>query len=144
MIENAQFILDTSTTMSWCFEDEADEYGDAVLDTLMDFPAAAPSLWILEVTNVLLVGERRKRITVQENEAFIQLLSELPIYVREPDSSQGRMGLLKVGRELSLSSHDTAFLMLAKESGLPLATRDIRLRQAADQIGVPLYNPKTA
>lgn len=142
MMEDVRFILDTSTTMSWCFEDEADAYGDAVLDSLKESPAAVPSLWILDVANVLLASERRKRMTAEESEAFIQLLAELPIYVRELDTSR-MMDLLTIGREFSLSSYDTAFLMLAKDSGLPLATRDSRLRQAADRIGIPLYDPKT-
>jgi len=138
---DARFVLDTSTTMSWCFDDEADAYGDAVLDSLVDAPAAAPSLWTLEVTNVLLVAERRNRITPKESEAFLRLLFELPIYVRELGPMRYMLDLLTVGRELALSSYDTAFLMLAKELDVPLATRDLRLRQAAEQVGVSLYDP---
>lgn len=57
MKANARFVLDASTTMAWCFEDEADDYADAVLHTLLNAPAIAPSLWVLEVANVLPMGD---------------------------------------------------------------------------------------
>jgi len=55
--------MDISVTMSWCFEDEATPASDAVLDRLGAEQAAVPSSWPLEVANVLLVAERRKRLT---------------------------------------------------------------------------------
>ena len=57
------FILDASVTMAWCFEDEKTPYSEGVLDTLGKTQAVVPTLWQLEVANVLLVGERRQRLT---------------------------------------------------------------------------------
>ncbi len=34
----AGFVLDNSIVMAWSFEDETDEYTDAVLDRLANFP----------------------------------------------------------------------------------------------------------
>jgi len=51
-----EFVLDTSVAMAWCFEDETNPYADAVLDSLIDNAALAPSIWPLEVGNVLLVA----------------------------------------------------------------------------------------
>ncbi len=52
------FVLDCSATMAWFFEDEATQYTQALLDELAnDEIAVVPSLWLLEVTNILLVGE---------------------------------------------------------------------------------------
>jgi predicted nucleic acid-binding protein len=66
-------VIDTSLTMSWCFEDEATEESDAILDRLVHDEAVVPSLWEFEVTNVLLVAERRARITEAQAARFLDL-----------------------------------------------------------------------
>ena len=43
--------------MVWGFEDEADDYAEAILGRMPDLQAYVPSLWSLEVANALLVGE---------------------------------------------------------------------------------------
>lgn len=53
------FVLDNSIVMAWSFEDEVDEYADAVLERLAETKALVPVLWPLEVANALLMGERR-------------------------------------------------------------------------------------
>jgi hypothetical protein len=56
-------ILDSSISVAWCFTDEQDDYSQSILDALETTIAVVPYLWHLEVANVLLVGERRKRST---------------------------------------------------------------------------------
>ena len=67
-----EFVLDTSVAMAWCFEDETNPYADAVLDSLIDNAALAPSIWPLEVGNVLLVAERRKRMSQPDSMRFLE------------------------------------------------------------------------
>jgi hypothetical protein len=67
------FVLDGSVTMVWGFEDEADEYAESILDKMPEFQAHVPSLWPLEVANVLLVGERRRRISSADAARFIAM-----------------------------------------------------------------------
>ena len=141
MIPPARFVLDTSTAMSWCFEDESDPYADSVLDALNDAGAIVPGLWVLEVANVLLVAERRGRIDRGQSEVFLTLLMELPIYVRDSVEIHHALDLLRLGGELNLSVYDSSFLLLARQTALPLATRDKRLAQAAAQARVPIFRP---
>ena len=75
------FVLDTSVTIAWCFEDEVTPYTEAVLDRLETTTALVPPVWQLEVANVLLVGERRKRLTQAQTARFVQLLRALPYRV---------------------------------------------------------------
>ena len=56
-------VIDASLTMAWCFEDEATNDTDVILDRLLEDEAIVPPLWQFEVTNVLLVAERQSRIT---------------------------------------------------------------------------------
>lgn len=135
---SSKFVIDNSVVMSWCFEDEANRYADAVLDSLTDAVAIVPSIWPLEVINVLLVAERRQRLNQTASARFLTLLGKLPIEV-EQGQPEARMGeLLALGRANQLSSYDTSYLELAMRQGVPIATLDQKLIEAARTVAVPL------
>ena len=75
------FVLDASVTMSWCFTDERTIYGQRVLDILRTSYAHVPALWIAEVNNVLLINERKGRITGQGTKEFLETLMRLDIRI---------------------------------------------------------------
>ncbi|MFT4216611.1 MAG: type II toxin-antitoxin system VapC family toxin [Micropruina sp.] len=133
------FVVDASVTMAWCFEDEATEATDAVLDRLGSERARVPAIWPLEVANVLLVAQRRGRVSEAQVSRFVRLLAQLPIDV--DDTGTDLVGLLALGRTHQLSSDDASYLLLAERTGLPLATLDERLSRAATSAGVPLLIP---
>lgn len=131
-----RFILDNSVVMAWYFEDEANDFTAAVLRQLVESEALVPSIWPLEVANVLLVGERKGRSTEARSSRFIALLDVLPIRVDGATSQQALSGILTLAREQCLSSYDAAYLELAMREGLPLATQDRALKAAAEKCGV--------
>ncbi|MBI4322393.1 MAG: type II toxin-antitoxin system VapC family toxin [Chloroflexi bacterium] len=131
------FVVDTSVSMAWCFEDEANSFTEAVLDRLGEEEAVVPAIWTLEVANVLLVGERRGRLTQAQSVRFVQLLHALPIEVDSEASKGMSAEVLAIGRWYSLSAYDAAYLELAARLGVPLATQDTRLGQAAERMGIP-------
>ncbi|MBE0467150.1 MAG: type II toxin-antitoxin system VapC family toxin [Candidatus Desulforudis sp.] len=133
-----RFVVDCSVVMAWCFEDEADEYADSVLYLLRETEAVVPGIWLLEVANVLLVGERKHRLTKADSARFIKLLRELPIVVDQETPDYVFTEVLSTGRLYGLSAYDAAYLELAMREGTALATRDSVLRQAALQSGVKL------
>src|SRR5664279_4734803 len=129
-------VVDTSVTMAWCFEDEATDKTDSVLDLLRDDEAVVPALWQLEVTNVLLVAERRGRITEAQSTRFLDLLTQLRIRI---DMSQTNVNaLLATGNRHQLSAYDATYLLLAERIAAPLATLDGNLIAAARTAGVEL------
>ena len=77
----SQFVLDCSVSLSWCFADEVNDYADSVLNSLQTCNALVPNLWAFEAANVLLVAERRNRITPAQSIRAITLLQALPIYM---------------------------------------------------------------
>ena len=78
-------VIDNSVVMAWCFQDEAGQQADFILDRLEQGTAYVPSIWPLEVGNVLLVAERHRRLGEGDSARFLALLSELPIIVdQEP------------------------------------------------------------
>ena len=73
------FVLDASVALSWCFEDEDDDYAVRVLDALRSSEAVVASLWPLEMSNGLVVAERRGRIDGAGAARFMELVLSLPI-----------------------------------------------------------------
>ncbi|MGI8418673.1 MAG: type II toxin-antitoxin system VapC family toxin [Nakamurella sp.] len=130
------FVLDTSVAMAWCFEDEATGATEAVLDRLCDEHGVVPAIWPLEVANVLLVAERRSRLSEAQASRFLELLAQLPIDV--DGSATDMAGPVAAGRRHTLSSYDASYLMLAERLGLALATLDRPLAKAARKSGVQL------
>lgn len=125
--------------MSWCFKDETNQYADAVLDCLLESTAFVPSIWPLEVVNVLLVAERKKRIREADSVRYITLLSQLPIIVEHERTERIMKELLALARTHHLSSYDAYYLDLAMRKGFPIATLDTRLIEAAKRIDVPIF-----
>jgi predicted nucleic acid-binding protein len=132
-------VVDCSVTMAWCFEDECDELADAVLDRLADGEAWVPSLWPLEVANVLVAAERRRRLTAADSARFIELLMGLPIVVDDRSHERALSQVLAAARQLGISVYDASYLELAMRLGATLATRDTQLSAAAASAGVPVF-----
>jgi predicted nucleic acid-binding protein len=137
-----RFVLDTSVAVSWFFEDEAGEYTNAVLESLTEWEAVVPSLWPLEVANVLLVAERRRRCSEAEAVRFIELLESLPIATDDDTARCALHGAYQLAREYALTAYDAAYLELAMRLGAPLATLDRQLAEAAAKAGVTIFRQK--
>jgi len=97
--------------------------------------AIVPDLWWYEIRNTLIVGERRSRITPERTAIFLRHIAELPIIVA---AALDEGILLDLARETKLSVYDAAYLSLAIQENLPLATLDTALRAAALSRGIPL------
>jgi len=132
------FVIDNSVVMSWCFKDEANDYADAVLEKLMTARAIVPAIWPLEVVNVLLVAERKKRLKQADSFRILTLLLQLPIEAEQEWSQKAMPDLLALGRNLDLSSYDLSYLNLAMRRGCPLASLDQKLVSAAKESGVSI------
>jgi predicted nucleic acid-binding protein len=131
-------VVDCSVTMPWLLKNDKTGYAMKVLRALAAGPALAPRLWFLEVANVLLVFERKKRITQAESGQFTELLTQLPIEV--DDSMYYRVfdRVIGLAREQMLSLYDAVYLELAMRKGAPLATLDKGLIKAAKAVGVEI------
>ena len=122
------FVLDTSIPACWAFQDEQDARADAAYVRMKTEEAVVPSLWWFEVRNILVVNERRKRITESDSTTFLRDLAGLRIRVdREPEESV----VLRLARTHRLSVYDAAYLELALREAVPLATLDVELMSAA-------------
>ena len=125
--------------MAWLFEDETTRTTEAILDRLKFEEALVPTLWTYEVGNVLLMAERRKRITEAQGRRFTRLLESLPIRISDSNLNSLWSNAVVVAREHGLSVYDGTYLDLAMREGIALATRDKALRKAAKKLGIEIY-----
>lgn len=132
----SDFVLDASLALQWFLEDEADrKYSLAVLVSLSEKRALVPLLWFYEVGNGLLMAHRRKRITLDQIGGFLTRLKALPMDAAQQTPS-AILELPALAQSHSLTNYDAAYLALAKQYNLPLATMDASLRRAAVSAGV--------
>jgi predicted nucleic acid-binding protein len=124
--------------LAWCFPDERSAATEAILARLNDEPAVVPSLWFLEMTNILALAERKGRIVQSKAEAFMATIDGILIDVDYESSQRAFKHLYPLCHAHGLTSYDAAYLDLALRRHLPLATLDSALRNAATSIGIPL------
>lgn len=140
------FVLDNSVVMRWLLLDadgERQRYAEQVLASLgLGRAAAVPPLWWLELANVIARAERRKQLRQAQSHEFLQLLALQAIHESPQTGPALLERTLALARQYAVSSYDAAYLDLAMQHALPLATLDLPLRKVAAQVGVPLYVPE--
>jgi predicted nucleic acid-binding protein len=136
-----RFVLDGSVTLAWLFVDEKDPYADAIVAKLPNVEMLVPRLWHLEVANVLLVSERRRRCSQADTTQWLSYLAGLPIVVDDATETRAWSDTISLARQHALTAYDAAYLEIAVRQGVPLATLDGPLKAAAQAVGVPIYQP---
>lgn len=131
------FVLDNSVSVGWLIESQQTDYSEAVAIALESDYAHVPSLWVLEITNVLRTACRRERLTAAVAQSMLRELGALPITVAPsvPIGSE----VLALALRHDLSSYDAAYLDLALKLQLPIATSDAALQSAAIASGVGVW-----
>ena len=136
-----RFVLDNSVAMRWLFADGSGAdlaYAEHVLDVLgrPNAQAIAPSIWPLEVANVISRAEAKNWLVNARSAEFLRLLDALAIAVDSDTSKYALGATLELARRYRLSAYDAAYLELSLREGLPLATLDTGLHHAVESAGV--------
>ena len=132
-------MIDASATLPWCLADEAMPATDALLERLRSGDEAiAPAHWPTEVMNALIMAVRRQRIGFGQVLQFAEALAALPIHVVPPSTPASWALLLTTAVDTKLTIYNAAYLQLARHSGVPLATLDRDLQEAARTASIPL------
>ena len=128
-------VLDASVAAAWLFSDETEPLADVALARLAESGAIVPQLWHFEIHNVLIVAERRQRVSAVQSAEFLDALSELPIVT---DTTPDLAVVFELARALGLSFYDALYLELAQRCNGKIATLDAALARAAAAAGVSL------
>jgi predicted nucleic acid-binding protein len=130
-----KLVIDASFIASLLLPDEAAEASAAQLEQIKEGGAVAPTLWQLEVANMLLTAQRRKRIDASQFVRILEAVDSLPVTLQPALTDKQRGDLLNLARKHKLTAYDAAYLELALRLDLPLATVDDRLMRAASAEG---------
>ena len=131
-------VVDSSAVLAWVYRDETTGAIGQVFAMVTERGAWVPALWRLEVANVLEMGVRRGRHDAAFRDATLADLALLPIHVDPETDRQDWSATLRLAERHKLTVYDAAYLELAQRRGLPLATLDAELREAASAEGVIL------
>lgn len=129
------FVVDASVVCCWVLPDESSPIADKALDLLQNADGIAPDLLWHEVRNVLMLARRRKRIGFDRVVEAMRILRGLSVLTSAP--ADDRL-ILTLSERHALTAYDAAYLALALERQLPLATLDRKLAEAAAREDVPL------
>lgn len=123
-------VVDASVALKWALDDE-EHVAQAV--ALRDaavygrrFEMVAPSLWVYEVTNGLVVAARRGRVDPAMGRRALRLILALGVRVADPAA----VDVYREAERFGISAYDAAYLALALAIGAPLWTGDRRFYEA--------------
>jgi predicted nucleic acid-binding protein len=132
-------VIDASIVAAWAFAEDH-RNAELTLARVRTEEALVPGLWWYEVRNVLVIGERRGRLTEQQTGRFLRDISGLRISLdRTPDEP----AVMALARRHRLTVYDATYLELALREVVPLATLDQALAAAAQAEGVSLVGEPT-
>ncbi len=121
-------IVDASVILRAFFPDEDQAQAQALIRDHVSGRTRllAPTLMVYEVTNAVVQGVRRGRITDDDGEAILTAFEGLGIEMELVTWQQ----MLPLARRFDRSAYDAAYLALAQARGEPLVTGDLRLYHA--------------
>jgi predicted nucleic acid-binding protein len=131
-------VLDSSVALAWVYREERSDAIAAVFEQVTEAGAWVPSLWRLEVANVLEMGVRRGRNDAAFRDATLADFELLPIQSDSETERHAWQSTLRLAERYRLTVYDAAYLELAMRRGLPLASLDRELRAAAGAENVAL------
>jgi predicted nucleic acid-binding protein len=130
-----RFILDASIVITWAMADEIHPVADLAFHEIQSGSVIVPGIFWYEIQNILVLNERRNRISITDSSRFLREFEQFSIQTVYP---QDWIQIMDLSRNYKLSVYDAAYLALAIRDRLPLATLDKELRAAAQIAGVSL------
>jgi predicted nucleic acid-binding protein len=128
-------VVDASVALAWFLEHNRSAL--PALRHVEELGGFVPGNFHSELVHGFLSAERQRRIDLAAAERSLNAVLQLSLEVRSPDPAR----VLTVARDHQLTGYDAAYLTLAMELGLPLATADASLRRAAKATNL-LWEPE--
>lgn len=129
-------ILDASMTIAWLFDDERTEAAQEIMMRIVANGAIVPSLWRLEVANMLRSAVRRGRCDEDFADRSLSRLDRFRIGIDEETDRHAWGPTRMLARDQGLTLYDAAYLELAIRRRFPLASCDGDLIAAARRLSV--------
>ena len=128
------FVVDASALLQALAPDEEGDVGAEVLVRIELTGAIAPQAFADEIVQAAAKGMRMRRWSADVARHMVERTASLDVRIMDRVAVDPEQ--LEVALELGLSGADAAYVHLARETGLPLATADRTMRAAAERAGV--------
>ncbi|HKN21497.1 MAG TPA: type II toxin-antitoxin system VapC family toxin [Terracidiphilus sp.] len=138
-------VLDASVTLAWLIErvDAAEVHlTNEILRQIQAQDAIVPSLWFLEVSNGILMAERRGVVTPAQSVRFLGMVDTLPIEEDRTQSALVQATALTLARACGLTAYDATYLELTVRTRRTLATFDRQLADATRKAGGRVFGDR--
>ena len=135
-------VLDASMTLAWLFQriDPIEAaLADRALDELDNEQFLVPATWYAEVSNAVLLGDRRRVVTQAQCDIFLAELGVAGIKSDSADLKVRQSIVLALARAHALTAYDATYLELAIRTSATLYTFDRKLVEAARNAGVRVF-----
>lgn len=130
------FVVDASIVAAWLLPDESNELAEKARLAMSSEDALAPDLLLHEIRNILVMSERRNRVTADGAANLLVRLRRVPLIIAEMKDD---LGILQLAREHRLSGYDATYLALAVAQDTALVTLDRKLDAAARVVGLKTF-----
>jgi predicted nucleic acid-binding protein len=133
------FVLDASTALGWLLDRPVLAKASHTRQLILSggIPVV-PVLWRHEVSNGVVIAERRGRLTAEQVKTLAEDLDDFSHTVQIDPATVRSSVLIETARRTNLTVYDAAYVELAARRRLPLATLDDKLAEAARRAGVAL------
>ena len=132
-------VIDASAAAPWLIPEERSAVTDQIYADVLASPGQfrAPSLWLWETANILLVAFRRRRLSQDDFDAGLALLESCALELDPPPNLHYRSQIMRLAQTHALSFYDASYLELALRLNGQLASLDRALVAAAKKCGIP-------
>jgi predicted nucleic acid-binding protein len=131
-----EIVVDTSVIFGFAFEDEINRYTDSLMESFESYIPFVPSIFPIEVANVLLIHQKHNRWSSEKVEKFLRILNGYLINIEPPLPINEIERIIEVSSRHDLTVYDAIYLDLAIRKNCKLATLDKALIKAAKKEGV--------
>lgn len=128
-------VVDTSVLAAWIFKEERFD-AKAIVELIANGTTFVPQLLPVELANVVLVAERKQRVSSNFAVEQLAMIGELPLIIDAETSGRVRTDTYQLAKAERLTVYDATYLELALRLGAKLATLDRDLAAAARRRGV--------
>ena len=137
-------VLDNSVSMRWLISSGTatdQRYARFVRDHIQQYrpQVLVPYLWTYEAANVVAQYVRLSELEFSVASNALVALHELCSISIDRETP---LALLETAREYGVTAYDAAYLLLARNTGVPLATLDKKMRKIAVKMGITVFVAK--
>ena len=132
-------VVDCSFIMSSVLPDEKQLEIEKVFKDIFSgkYKVFVPAIFYLECNNVLISALKKKRITINDYEEYLQILSAFPFNIDKFCSTPESLHIIgKLSNKYALTSYDAAYLELSMRLEAKIATLDNCLAKSCKIVNI--------